>query len=468
MNNFSGKLINGIEIFFVIYLLIYCSYLFLALITGAWNLYRSNRMDMLHNELKHKYYVPVSILVPAFNEEVTILKSIKSLLDLDYQLYEIIVINDGSTDKTAEKIIDFYNLQLVKRPIKMLLKCKAYKNIYESSIDGVKITLISKLNGGKGDALNMGINASRFPYFLTVDADSILQRDSVENIVQPVIRDENIIAVGGLISVAQSTNLQDGKPKEHYLPWNPIISMQIVEYYRSFLTSKILMNKFNGNLIISGAFGLFKKSIALGAGGYDTDTLGEDMEIVLKLHTYCRNNDKKYSIHYEPRAICWSQVPSTLKDLITQRRRWYLGLFQCMSKYHNIFLNSRFGLLSVISYMYYLFFELLSPAIEVLGIFIIFLSAIFGILDFGFMVRFFLLYSVYGIFLTMTAFYQRVYTEDHKNNFMDTVKAIIMSLMEGLFLKYILAFVRITSFIGYKNKRLVWGTVKRVENKEIS
>ena len=466
MNNLLTKLMSGVEVFFVLYLLIYSSYLFVAVITGAWRLYKSNRMFMLHNILKHEYYIPVSIIVPAYNEEVNIIENVKSLLKLDYKLYEIIIIDDGSNDNTANKLIKEFDLKFVNRPIQISIKCKPYSAVYERNIGKIKLTMIMKTNGGKGDALNMGINASQFPYFLSVDADSNLQYDSLEKIIQPVLKEENVVAVGGLISVAQAAIIKDGVVKEYHLPWNPIISMQIVEYDRSFLASRILLNEFNGNLIISGAFGLFKKSVVLSAGGYDTGTIGEDMEMVLKLHTYCRNNSIKYKIEYEPSAVCWSQAPSTLKDLITQRRRWYLGLFQSLSKYSTIFFrNMRFGMVSFISYLYYFFFELLSPIIEIFGIVTILISLSFGFLNPVFMIKLFLLYGLYGGFLTLTAFFQRVYSENRKINLLDVIKAIIMCLLEALFFRYILSFIRVTAFIGYNKKKMQWGTIKRIEKK---
>lgn len=161
----------------------------------------------------------------------------------------------------------------------------------------------------------MGINASRYPYFICVDADSMLQKDSLERIVQPAMEDDAVVAVGGLIRVAQCIQIEeDGAALSYHLPWNFLTGMQVMEYDRSFLASRILLDGFNGNMIISGAFGLFKKDVVIAAGGYATDTLGEDMELVAKLHVFCRNNLHRYSIRYEPNAICWSQAPSTLGD----------------------------------------------------------------------------------------------------------------------------------------------------------
>ena len=463
MISFIENFMVGVGIFYLIYILLYTSYLFLSVTIGAWQLYERDRMVKLRNELKHDYYLPISIIVPAYNEEVTIVDSIKSLLEVNYKLYEIIVIDDGSSDNMAKKLIETFNLESINRPIHRRLECKPYKKVYETMIGKVKLTLISKVNGGKGDSINMGINASKFPYFISIDADSMLQKDSLEKIIQPVLEDESIVAVGGLIRVAQCVDMEKGEVKSYHLPLNLITCMQVLEYDRSFLASRILMDQFNGNLIISGAFGLFKKDIVIAVGGYDTETLGEDMELVLKLHTFSRNNNRNYSLRYEPNAICWSQVPSSLGDLIKQRRRWYIGLFQCMLKYYRVFANLRFGLVSFISYMYYLLFELLSPIIELFGIVTMIIALNFGILNIHFMIKFLLIYSIYGAILTITAFFQRIYTQNLKISFLDSLKAVFICLLENIFFRYIISFVRLTAFIGYKKKKKDWGDIKRVK-----
>lgn len=467
MTQAAEAILRGIGVFFIFYLILYATYLFFSVAVGAWKLYQRDKMQRIRNELKHDYYVPVSVLIPAFNEEVTIVDSVKSLLNLDYRLYEIVIIDDGSKDHTVQRLIDAYKMREVNRPVHRKIPCKPCKSIYEAKTGNIRLTLICKENGGKGDALNMGINASRYPYFLCLDADSMLQRDSLERIVQPVLEEDDIVAVGGLIRVAQCVTMEEGNVMGYHLPLNPITCMQVVEYDRSFLASRILMDQFNGNLIISGAFGLFKKDVVVAAGGYDTDTLGEDMELVVKLHVFCRNNMQKYSIRYEPNAVCWSQAPSSLGDLIKQRRRWHLGLFQSMIKYRQIFANLRFGLVSLISYLYYLLFELFSPAVEVFGVMTVVAALSLGLLNVPFMIQFFLLYSLYGAILTITAFFQRIYTQGLKISVFDTIKAVLMCLLEGLFFRYVISFVRATSFIGYKRKKREWGSIKRTKQQEM-
>lgn len=466
MNKSVELFLEGVSIFFLFYLFLYTTYLFMSVVIGAWKLYKKDQMIQVRNQLKHKYYLPISLLVPAYNEDVTIVENINSLLNLDYQLYEIVIVDDGSKDDTVKNLIEAFPFVEINRPIHLRLNCKSFHKIYEAEVNGISLTLVCKENGGKGDALNMAINISRYPYFICIDADSLLQKDSLENIIQPVLEDENVIAVGGLIRVAQCVIMEDGLVKRYKMPLSLIVSMQVVEYDRSFMASRILMDQFNGNLIISGAFGLFKKDIVIAAGGYDTTTLGEDMELVVRLHVFCRNNKEKYSIVYEPNAVCWSQAPKHMRDLVKQRRRWHLGLFQSMTKHYRIFCNLRFGLISFISYMYYLLFELLSPIIEVFGILTMLLAWSYGLLNFQFMIRFILLYSLYGAILTITAFFQRIYTQNLKIYLTDAIQAVIMCVVENLFFRYILSFVRVTSFIGYKKKKNVWGDIKRVKHNE--
>ncbi len=467
MSGAISVFLDGVGAFFLIYLLIYASYLFLSVSVGAWRLYHLDKMRKIKNELKHDYYFPVSILVPAFNEEVTILDSVQSLLDLDYQLYEIIVVDDGSSDNTSRALIDRFHMREVDRPIRRAIPCQPQEAVYEAESTRVKLTLIRKKNGGKGDALNMGINASQFPFFLCIDADSMLQKDSLERIVQPAMEDDAAVAVGGLIRVAQCVKMEDGNVLSYHLPWNLLTSMQVMEYDRSFLASRILLDSFNGNLIISGAFGLFKKDIVMAAGGYDPLTLGEDMELVVRLHVFCRNNQIPYSIRYEPNAVCWSQAPASFSDLRKQRRRWHLGLFQSLAKHRSVFMSPRFGLVGSVSYLYYLLYELFSPVIEIFGLLTMVLAACVGVLNIPFMINFYLLYAIYGAILTMTAFFQRIYTQNLRISKADVAKAAVMCVIENVFFRFFLDFTRATAFIGYKKKKNQWGQIKRLKHSEI-
>jgi len=237
--------------------------------------------------------------------------------------------------------------------------------------------------------------------------------------------------------------------------------MQVLEYERSFLASRIFMNRYNGNLIISGAFGIFKKETVLLAGGYDDSTMGEDMELVVKLHVFCRSNHIDYSIQYAPDAICWSQVPRNLKDLIKQRRRWHIGLFESLTKYKNAVGKKEYGLLGAVSFLYFWIYELLSPYIEVFGILTIILSYVVNLVNEPFMILFFLVYAAFGCILTLISFFSRLYMRKMRISWKDVLKAILLSGFELIGLRFILMIVRMNALIGYRKYKDTWGTLER-------
>lgn len=450
-----------VGVFFIIYLIGYSSFLFLSVVVGSAQLYRQHRQTRLKNYLPNDYHIPVTIIVPAYNEEVTVVDTVRSLLALEYKAYEIIVVDDGSNDNTSQKLIETFGMRQVHRPIRKQIKCQAEEFVYETRKSKVPITLIKKKNGGKADALNMGINASNFPYFICMDADSVLQYDSLKKISQVILENKNVVAVGGLVRISNGVTLSEGRVVKYRLPRNVLACMQVLEYARSFLAARILFDKYNGSLIISGAFGLFKKDIVISVGGYNEETVGEDMELVVKLHEYCTVNNIQYVIRYATDAICWTQAPEKLKDLRKQRKRWHLGLFQSMHRHRKILFNPKFGAVSFVSYTYFLIYELLSPYIEIFGVFTMVLAFCVDLINVPFMILFFLIYAVFGGVLSLSAFFARMYTTGMKVTFLDAIKAGMLCLFEITFLRFILAWVRATAFVGYKNKKLQWGQIER-------
>ena len=456
---------NVVGAFFVLYMVGYASFLFLSVTVGSSTLYGAKRRNALKNELANDYYVPVSILVPAHNEAVTIEATIRSLLALDYRLYEIIVVDDGSTDDTTQVVRDAFRMESINRPIHRRVPCQPVEAVYESHEWKVPITLVRKKNGGKADALNMGINASRYPYFLCMDADSILQHDSLEKIVRPVLEEDNVVAVGGAVRPCNGAEIENGRVARYRMPGNLLACMQVLEYDRSFLAARIMLDKFNGSIIISGAFGLFKKSVVIEAGGYALSTVGEDMELVVRLHVFCRENGRPYRIRYATDAICWTQVPERLKDLTGQRRRWHIGLFQSMTLHRKILANPKYGLVSFVSYLYFLLYELLSPYIEVFGVLTMVLASILDFLNVPFMLLYLGIYIVYTAILSLTAFFARMHTNDLTLSVGDVLKAVGLCAVEVSCLRFILAWVRVTALIGYRKRKTQW---EKIERKKIS
>lgn len=452
---------NCITAFFTVYLIGYSTFIFCSVVVGSSELYKGRRRRTFGSEFGDEIDVPVSIIVPAYNEEVTIESTVISLLSLDYKTYEIIVVDDGSKDSTSETLIRAFHMHRLTHPIQRRLKCKPEEAVYETMAEKVPLTLIRKKNGGKADSLNMGINAARYPYFVCMDADSILQYDSLRRITYPVLEDDSVVAVGGAVRPCNGCEIEKGRVVKYSLPKNILACMQVLEYDRSFLAARMLFDKFNGNLIISGAFGLFKKDTVIAAGGYDATTMGEDMELVVKLHEYCREHSVKYRIKYAYDAICWSQAPEKLSDLRKQRRRWHIGLFQSMVGHRKIFFNPKFGPVGFISYTYFLIYELLSPYIEVFSVFVMVGGFFAGLVNIPFMLLFFVIYALYSSVLSLTAFFSRVQTTDMDLTLLDVMKAILLCFFEISFLRFVLAFERATALIGYKRKKNKWGKIER-------
>ena len=456
-------ILEAVELFFIIYLMGYTVIMALSVIIGANSVYENRKRIELKNVLTLKNKIRISILVPAYNEEVTILQTIKSIANLDYDLYEIIVIDDGSKDNTSKLVIDKCNMNKVDKFIINKIETKKIKEIYEGAYNNIPVTLVIKENGGKADSLNVGINVSNYQWFICMDADSILQKDSLKKIVEPIIQDSTVIATGGAIMLNNGVEFKNGEIVKYNIPKNLLASMQVIEYNRTFLASRIMFDKINANLIISGAFGMFRKDMVIATGGYESTTRGEDMELVIKLHTFCRINKIKYRMRYVPNALCWTQAPEKLRDLIKQRKRWHIGLYECMRNYKMILLKPEYGVIGSIAYLYFFIYEFLSPYIEVIGVAVTVLLFLLNIINFKFMLFFYIFYTILGVLLTISAYCTTMYINELNFKKRNLAKVFGLCFFEVGFLRFVLAFVRFVSLMGYRKNNYKWEKIRRRE-----
>lgn len=320
---------------------------------------------------------PISILIPAFNEEATIAASVRSMLQLSYSEFEILVINDGSEDDTLGVLThefallpfpEAYRVQLSTMPVHGIYRSTRYPNL----------RVIDKKNGGKADSLNVGINASRYPLFCGVDADSILQRDSLKRVVKPFLQDPTVIASGGTVRVANGCEISEGFLTKVGLPENYWALFQVVEYLRAFLFGRLGWSTINGMLIISGAFGIFKKEAVILAGGYRTDTIGEDMELVVRLHRIYRERRIPYSIQFMPDPICWTEAPEDRNTLRNQRIRWQRGLAESLTSNWRLMFSRNGGVPGWLAFPFMLLFEWLGPLVELGGYLFMLIAFLLG------------------------------------------------------------------------------------------
>ena len=322
--------------------------------------------------------IPISLVVPAYNESATIITSVKAMLQLEYPQYELIVVNDGSTDDTLQKLIDEFGMQEFPEAYRARVDCKPVKTVYRSTRIA-NLRVVDKVNGGsKADASNAGINVCRYPLVCVVDADSVLQPDSLRRVVRPFLEDPTTVAVGGTVRIANGCTVRQGFLEKVALPTNFLALVQVVEYLRAFLFGRMGWSPINGLLIISGAFGLFHKETLVEAGGYNPKAVGEDMELVLRLHRLMKAKRKPYRITFVPDPVCWTDAPENYRDLKGQRVRWQNGLGQAFALNRSLLTNPRGGTVTWIAIPFYVIFELFGPILEVAGYFFIIICAVMG------------------------------------------------------------------------------------------
>lgn len=445
------------------YVLIVNSIYFIQLVLSAFSL-SDYIKKMLYSDYK-KYIIsdnmiPISVLVPAFNEEATIVENIQSLLSLKYPLFEIVVINDGSQDDSLRKIIAAYDLSLINKPIRYHIKTQKVRGIYRNS-DIPNLVLVDKENGGKADALNIGINISKYPIFASIDADSILEGDSLIRVIMPFIENKETIAVGGIIRIANGSTIVNGSIKDINLPKSKVAMFQVVEYLRAFLTGRMGWNSLNSLLIISGAFGAFRKEEVVEVGGYSVDTVGEDMELVMKLHEYMVKNKRKYNVKFLPDPVCWTQVPEKLKDLRTQRRRWQIGLIDSLLRHKKMFFNPKYGLIGVLATPYFWLFEMLGPVIELSGYIFIPICYFMGIINLRFFILFLVSSILYGIILSIGAILLEEYTFSKYPKIGQLLKLTLYGVIENFGYRQLTVLFRIEGIIKYKKSKNSWGKIQR-------
>jgi cellulose synthase/poly-beta-1,6-N-acetylglucosamine synthase-like glycosyltransferase len=346
---------------------------------------------------------PISILVPAYNEEAGIIESVSSLLALDYPNFEVVVVSDGSSDQTVAQMIKGFDLEKVDRPTPPYLDHEEVKGVYVPN-GRLNLILIDKGNGGKADALNAGINFSKYPIVCAIDADSILEQDALVKTAMPFIEDpERTMVSGGLIRVANGCRIESGRMVEAKLPTTPLPMFQVVEYLRAFFGARTGWSAVNGLLIVSGAFGLFRKDAVIAAGGYSTETVGEDMELVVKIHRTMREQKRPYRVVYIPDPVCWTETPESMRILRKQRRRWHRGSIEALLMHRKMFLNPRYGVAGMVAMPAVLLFEILGPIIELSG----YAFAIYAFATGGIALPVFLLFLsvsvLYGLILSFGA-----------------------------------------------------------------
>ncbi len=403
--------------------------------------------------------MPVSIIVPAHNEQATIVASLRSLLASQFSQLEIVVVNDGSSDETAPRIIDAFDMIAVDRAPQGHLHTQPVRDVYFSRSDP-RVVFVDKDNGGKADALNAGLRYARYPLVCCIDADTLLDPWALSRLVWEFQSDPHTVAVGGIVRVVNGSELRDGRLVAVRTPARMLANLQILEYLRAFLGSRIGWSRLDSLLIISGAFGLFRRQAVMDVGGYDTTTVGEDAELVLRLHRRHRELNKPCRIVFFPDPICWTEVPESLSVLRSQRDRWQRGLAQMLWRNRGVVFNPRYRTMGMFGVPYFWAFELLGPIPEVFGYVYVLVGVIFGFVSLPLALAIFLLGTVWGVFLSLVVIMMEERAFARYPNWKDLRTLCIAAVIENFGYRQYLAWVRLKAFWTLR-RTSGWGTMTR-------
>lgn len=417
----------------------------------------------LFNKMKiySGFELPISIIVPSYNEEKTITQTINALLQLNYPEYEIIVVNDGSNDQTIQVLIESFSLIPQVEAYKKSLDTEQVHTFYRSATHP-NVQVIDKANGGKADALNAGINLSRFPLFCCIDADSILTRDSIAFVVSQFLDDPKTIACGGTIRIANGCEIKNGQVVKVGLPSNILALIQTIEYLRAFLFGRLGWVPFNALLIVSGSFSVFKKQAVIDVGGYSRGTIGEDMELVVHLHHHFRTKGIPYKIVAIPEPIVYTEAPEDLRSLRNQRVRWQRGLSESLGKNIDLLFHPKGGFVSWLAFPVTIIFEWLGPIIEMSGYIFFIVGFILGIISTQALIAFLILSIGFSLFVSIVTIILEEISFRNYPKAMSILLLFLAAMMENLGFRQINTFWRLQGTLGWLFRtRGGWGTIRR-------
>ena len=405
---------------------------------------------------------PITIIVPAHNEEKSIRVAVRNLLEIDYPEVELIVVNDGSSDRTLWEIRDEFRLRSVRAVYIPKLKCGAMRGMYRSDADPRLVVIDKEPGGSKADAVNAGLNAANSPYVCIVDADSVLERDALLRIMMPVLSDpQRVVAVGGIIRVLNGSELEGGQLRKARLPRTGIEAIQVIEYLRAFLIGREAWAQANMLTIISGAFGVFRTDLVREIGGYKPEAIGEDFDLVARLHRHLLEKRANYRIQFVPDPMCWTEAPSDLKSLARQRARWQKGLLQVLWDNRDMLFRPRYGRIGCFAFPYLWLFELLAPVVEVGGMFTILLAAGLGVLSREFFLQFLLFGYAFATVISIGSVLQEEITYKRYNDWQDVARLVSYCFFEHFPYRQFHMIWRLQGLWQYLRGDLKWKAIKR-------
>jgi len=457
-------MISAFNHFVLVYFLVLnTSYLALFLLSlgAVFRFVRRTFFSDYRQILQSEMTWPISVLVAAHNEETTLVDTVRSLLMVIYSEFEIVVINDGSTDRTLPRLVDAFALTRMDRPYRQAIATGRVRAIY-GSLDHPHLIVVDKERGGKSDALNAGLNLARYPLYCSIDADSIIEDNALLRVVKPFMEHPTeTIAAGGIVRIVNGCEVKDGRVVRIELPDAYLPILQVLEYLRAFLSGRVGWSVLRSLLIISGAFGVYRRAEVVEIGGYSRDTDTEDLDLVVRLHRHMRRKGRKYRVVFVPDPVCWTEAPATLSVLRRQRARWHRGLVRTLWDNRGVLFNPRYGTLGMLSFPHAFLFEMLGPFVEILGYIVVASAFLLGLLNAEFFLLFLAASVLYGIFLSVAAVLLEEMSFRRYPGWIDLCKLLVFSVVENLGYRQLLSLFKIKALWDVLLGRRGWGRMER-------
>ena len=455
-----NELLRGTQpVFLAYYVFLSTGYILLDLVALFWlrRYMAEHSLDSLPRP-PSRLEPPISILVPARNEALTLETSVRSLLQLVYPEFEIVVINDGSTDGTMEALVKAFSLREFPEAYRVRIPTCPVRRIYRSTLHP-NLRVVDKENGGKADSLNAGINAARYPLVCSIDADSILQRDSLERVARPFLEDPATVAAGGTVRLANGCEVRDGFLISPGMPRPWLLRFQVMEYLRGFLFGRLGWSPMNGLLVLSGTFSLFRKEAVVAAGGYRPDAIGEDMELVVRLHRVLRGEGRPCRVTFVPDPVCWTEAPEDLGSLRRQRVRWQRGLAQSLWSNRGLLFHPRSGAAGWLSFPFLVSVEWMSPVLVVAGYTLTLMGFWMGVISLDAVWVFLFVEIGLGILLSVSALLLEELSFHLYPRFRHLLILCAAALLENLGYRQLNSIWRLTAM--WPGGVKVWGRIER-------
>ncbi len=442
--------------------LTYLAYTLLAFFTVR-KFLRVRLRERLEQLFRSRLVPPISVILAAYNEAPTIVDSVQAMMRLLYSQYEVVVVNDGSTDQTLQKLIEAFELERVERTYEETIETAPVRGVY-ASYKYPKLVVIDKINGGcKADTINAGINASSYPLFCACDADSLLEEDALLHLVLPMIdRAAFVPASGGVVRAANGAQITRGTLQRIALGRRPIEIYQVVEYLRAFLTGRTAQASMNILLIVSGAFGLFHKATVKAVGGYDRRAIGEDFELIVRIAKHLHRVKQPFEVAFVPQTVCWTMVPHVWISLRNQRNRWHRGLMQTLQWHRDMILNPQYGRTGVLGMGYFVLIETLGPIVELLGYLVLPIGIVLHLLNPAAAILFFVVAVGLGVLLSLCALFLEELSFHRYTAWNDLLKIAFFSILENFGYRQLTLWWRFVGMWDYlRGKERGWGVMQR-------